>query len=97
MKFKVGEICECKDAYGALFSGWRECEIMPIVLASHPLGEWDDYLICVQGLMGGDGTYLWGIAERDLRKKRPPQQDNLPAEESFKDLMKQLNREEVRV
>ena len=94
MKFEVGEICEARSWTGA-YAGWREVEILEAGPLRTNYGKSADYKVSSTG-HPKEKWYPRGLYAREehLRKKRPPEQkDNHPAEESFDDLMRQLNKD----
>jgi len=82
-KFAVGEICEVS----AITGQWFECEI--IENRGYPIKPTDDYTILIPNRPSDEPDKSWGIAEKFLRKKRPPEQlDNQVADQEFIDDLK---------
>jgi len=75
MKYKVGEICECKGDKEPLNNCWVECEIVHI---GNPREQYNgshhpaDYTIDIPGTPAPSGQPYWLAAEVSLRKKRAP-------------------------
>ena len=84
MKFEIGEVCECRSNHNR-HAGWAECTVTGLIGDGR---YWIDRSPASTSPRNTNGW--WGAWPDQLRKKKPPQQDDSEAWGDWRDMMHKL-------